>query len=99
MVLSAAANNSALRAKWDGGPRIEAAVRDLNRELSRKIADFEMLLDVIPIGIAVADDPECRNIRANRALANMLGVPEGPIFPRAARMRRSRRIASRREWT
>ena len=56
--------------------RTEAEVRDLNRELSRKVSDFQTLLDVIPIGIAVAGDPECRSITVNPALARMLGVPQ-----------------------
>ena len=68
--------NSALESEVERRARTEAEVRNLNRELSRKVADFETLLDVIPIGIAVANDPECRNIRANRTLARMLGVPE-----------------------
>ncbi len=54
-----------------------AEVRALNRELNLKIADFQTLLDVTPIGIAVADDPECRNIRTNLALSHLLGVPLG----------------------
>ncbi len=69
--------NSALTREVERRVRSEVAVRDLNRELSRRIGDFEVLLDVIPIGIAVADDPECRSIRANRALANMLGMTGG----------------------
>ena len=55
--------------------RAYGEVRDLNRDLHRRVVDFETLLDVSPIGIAVTDDPECRNIRANLALAHMLGVP------------------------
>ncbi|HTS63262.1 MAG TPA: ATP-binding protein [Candidatus Acidoferrales bacterium] len=51
-------------------------VRDLNRDLNRKIVDFQTLLDVSPIGIAVTNDLHCRSIRANRALAKILGVPQ-----------------------
>ena len=54
--------------------RAYGEVHELNRDLHRKIADFQTLLDVSPIGFAVADDPECRSIRANPALAKMLGV-------------------------
>ena len=55
--------------------RAYGELRDLNRDLRRKIVDFQTLLDVSPVGIAVADDPECRQIRANPALARILGVP------------------------
>ena len=36
-----------------------------------------MLLNVLPVGIAVADDPECRKIWMNRTMAAMLKVPMG----------------------
>jgi signal transduction histidine kinase len=55
----------------------EAEVLALNHELTRKIADFKTLLDVIPIGIAVAEDAECRVVRPNPALAAVLGVAPG----------------------
>lgn len=69
--------NAALEEEIGRRRRIESEVRDLNRELNRKVADLETLLDVIPIGIAIADDAECRTLRANPALAEMLGVPRG----------------------
>lgn len=56
--------------------RIEAEVRELNRALKNKIEDFQTLLKVTPVGIAVVNDPECRTIWVNRALSRMLGVPE-----------------------
>jgi PAS domain S-box-containing protein len=55
--------------------RIESEVRELNNELNHKVADFQTLVDVIPIGIAVAADAECRNIEVNPTLADMLGMP------------------------
>ncbi|HXB68780.1 MAG TPA: ATP-binding protein [Candidatus Acidoferrales bacterium] len=55
---------------------IEAKVRELNRELKNKVEDFQTLLAVTPIGIAIASDPECRTIRVNPALSRMLGVAE-----------------------
>jgi signal transduction histidine kinase/sensor domain CHASE-containing protein len=56
--------------------RIEAEVRELNRDLKNKIEDFQTLLKVTPVGIAVASDPECMTIWVNRALSRMLDVPE-----------------------
>jgi signal transduction histidine kinase/sensor domain CHASE-containing protein len=76
--------NSALESEVERRARIEADVRALNRELSRRVADFETLLRVIPIGIAVAEDAQCRTIRVNRALADMLGLPEGANISKSA---------------
>ena len=52
----------------------EYALRDLNRRLALKVEEFELLFNVMPVGIGIAEDPECRSIRANRALAEMLGI-------------------------
>jgi two-component sensor histidine kinase len=57
--------------------RAEADLVRLNRELQRRITEFQTLLDVIPIGIAVAEDPECRHVWANSWLSNLLGVAPG----------------------
>jgi signal transduction histidine kinase len=55
---------------------IEAEVRELNRDLKNKVEDFQTLLKVAPVGIAVASDPECGTIWVNGALSRLLGVPE-----------------------
>ncbi len=55
--------------------RTNDQISQLNRALHEKVADFQTLLDVIPIGIAVSYDPECRNVTANPALLRMLGIP------------------------
>jgi signal transduction histidine kinase len=55
---------------------IEAEVRELNRDLKNKVEDFQTLLKVAPVGIAVASDPECRTIWVNGALSRILGVAE-----------------------
>jgi diguanylate cyclase (GGDEF)-like protein len=52
----------------------EGRLRDLNRELIEKVAEFQTLIDVLPIGIAIARDPECRFIEANPYLAALMGV-------------------------
>ncbi len=53
----------------------EAEIVKLNRDLERRIDELEKLLDVIPIGIAIAQDPECRHIRVNPALTKLLQLP------------------------
>jgi PAS domain S-box-containing protein len=53
----------------------EAKVIKLNQALNRRVKELQTLLEVIPTGIAIAEDPECRTIRANPALAKLLGIP------------------------
>jgi signal transduction histidine kinase len=64
--------------------RAEEQVAHLNRDLQRRLDEFQTLLDVLPIGIAITDDPECRRVWSNRALAGMLHVPQGPKAPHPA---------------
>lgn len=66
--------NDALEKEVERRANAETEARALNSELTRKIADFETLLNVIPIGIAVSDQPEAKSIRLNPALADMLGI-------------------------
>jgi signal transduction histidine kinase/integral membrane sensor domain MASE1/ActR/RegA family two-component response regulator len=49
--------------------RVEA-----NGELRRRVLEQQTLLDVLPIGIGIATDRECRHIRTNRAFAATLGL-------------------------
>ncbi len=52
----------------------EVEIVKLNRDLERRVSELETLLDVIPIGIAIAQDPECRHIRVNSALAKVIDI-------------------------
>jgi PAS domain S-box-containing protein len=54
----------------------EATAR-LNAELHQRIHELQTILDIAPVGINVAQDPECKTITSNRALAEMLGMPYG----------------------
>jgi PAS domain S-box-containing protein len=54
--------------------RAEQETDRLNRELYRRVSDFETLLRVVPVCIAVADDPECRRIWSNPYFARLLDV-------------------------
>ncbi|MCW5976924.1 MAG: PAS domain-containing protein [Bryobacteraceae bacterium] len=53
----------------------EERIASLNRDLKRRVTEFETLLEVAPVGIALANDPECRDITVNPAAAEMLGIP------------------------
>jgi PAS domain S-box-containing protein len=54
--------------------RSETEVNKLNQNLQRRVSELQTLLDVIPIGIGIAEDAECRNIRANPSLAKQLKI-------------------------
>ena len=47
---------------------------DANRELALRIREQDTLLDVLPVGIGIATDRDCRHIRTNRAFAETLGL-------------------------
>jgi PAS domain S-box-containing protein len=49
-------------------------IRSLNRQLEQRVAELETIMQVLPVGVAVSQDPECRTIVGNAALNEMLGV-------------------------
>lgn len=55
---------------------IEARSETKAQEAEQALADLQALLDVVPVGIAIAEDPECRDIRVNRFGAVLLGSGE-----------------------
>jgi PAS domain S-box-containing protein len=54
----------------------ETALHNLNQELQRLLAESQTLLEVIPIGIGIAEDPECTKIRVNQTFAKQLSIPQ-----------------------
>jgi two-component system CheB/CheR fusion protein len=52
----------------------EAENARLTRELERAVEQLRTLLEVAPIGLAVAADPDCRVIQGNKAAAAMFEV-------------------------
>ncbi|MGO9256947.1 MAG: ATP-binding protein [Bryobacteraceae bacterium] len=64
--------------------RAEEKVAQLNRDLQRKLEEFQTLLEVLPVGIAVAEDPACRHIWTNPALAAMLHLRVGQNISKSA---------------
>ncbi|MBG1240908.1 PAS domain S-box protein [Nostoc sp. NZL] len=49
-------------------------ILQLNKDLQRRITELQTLLEVIPIGIGIAEDPECKNIKVNPSFAKQLGI-------------------------
>ena len=49
-------------------------ILQLNKDLQRRITELQTLLEVIPIGIGITEDPECQNIKVNPAFAKQLGI-------------------------
>ncbi len=54
--------------------RAETQVARLNAILRDRIGDLEALLDVVPVGIAIADSPEIRELRLNRRARQLMGI-------------------------
>jgi two-component system, LuxR family, sensor kinase FixL len=68
-------NPELIRSRLTGLAERRRAAEEINRlntDVRRRVTELQTLLDVIPIGIAIADDPECRRIRVNRPLAGLL---------------------------
>jgi signal transduction histidine kinase len=53
----------------------EAEVRRLNSTLNARVEELQTLLDLLPVGIGISRDPECREIRSNKIFAEILGIP------------------------
>ncbi|MEH2009779.1 PAS domain S-box protein [Nostoc sp.] len=54
--------------------QIKEQILQLNKDLQRRITELQTLLEVIPIGIGIAEDPKCQNIKVNPAFAKQLGI-------------------------
>jgi signal transduction histidine kinase len=56
----------------------EREIEELRRGLDMRSGELGILLDRIPLGVALAGDRECRHVRANRALRSLLGLDGAP---------------------
>ncbi len=52
-------------------------IRSLNSQLEQRVAELETIMQVLPVGVSVAQDSACRLITANAALSEWLGVQQG----------------------
>lgn len=53
-----------------------AELERLNRDLGFQIDQLETTMSLVPVGIAICEDSQCKAIRVNRAGGELLGVPE-----------------------
>ncbi|HYX53495.1 MAG TPA: PAS domain-containing protein [Candidatus Limnocylindrales bacterium] len=61
----------------------EEQIRRLNDELRQRLTELETIMQVLPVGVVLAQDPECKVITCNAALSGMLGVPAGSNISRS----------------
>jgi len=54
--------------------RAEEEIVKLNKDLQRRVNELQALFDVIPVGIGIAEDPQCRYIKANPVFARLLAI-------------------------
>ncbi|AFZ24579.1 PAS domain S-box [Cylindrospermum stagnale PCC 7417] len=52
----------------------EEKILKLNQDLQRRVDELQTLLEVIPIGIGIAEDPECQTIKVNPSFAKQLQI-------------------------
>ncbi|WP_017716068.1 PAS domain S-box protein [Kamptonema formosum] len=64
----------ALTSDINARKKAEEEIKKLNQDLQRRVAELQTLLDVMPIGIGIAEDAECKNIRVNPYFAKFLGI-------------------------
>ncbi|MEO5823026.1 MAG: ATP-binding protein [Vicinamibacteraceae bacterium] len=55
----------------------EEQLAEANRDLRHRVAELETLLSLIPVGIGIALDRECRTVQVNPAFATTLGLAVG----------------------
>ena len=52
-------------------------IRELNDQLQQRVAELESIMKVLPIGVAIAHDPNCEVITGNAALNQLLNLRQG----------------------
>jgi PAS domain S-box-containing protein len=59
-------------------------LRVLNGQLQERVAELESIMRVLPVGVAVAHDPDCNVITGNAALSKVLGMEAGDNLSKSA---------------
>ncbi len=69
--------------------RATNSLREVNVAFRRRVEELEAVIDLSPVGIAVAEDAGCRTVRVNRALRDLLELPpiaDPEVTPSPARL-------------
>jgi len=53
----------------------EAEIQQLNQQLHHRVTELQTLFDLLPVGVAIAEDPACRTIHVNPYLSELIRVP------------------------
>ena len=56
-------------------------IRNLNSQLEHRVAELETIMQVLPVGIAISQDPGCETITGNAALYDLLGLKQEDSIP------------------
>jgi signal transduction histidine kinase/ActR/RegA family two-component response regulator len=67
--------NAELRREVAQRVEAEQEIHRLNSSLQHRLDEMNTLVDLLPVGVAIATDATGRDIRANRAFARMLNLP------------------------
>jgi PAS domain S-box-containing protein len=59
-------------------------LRELNQQLQQRVAEMESIMQMLPVGVAVAHGPDCHVITGNAALSEMLGLRQGDNLSKSA---------------
>src|SRR6266851_5393226 len=60
----------------------EEQIRNLNAQLQERVAELEAIMQVLPVGVAVSQDPESTVVTANLALSDLLELATEAIIVR-----------------
>lgn len=58
----------------------ERHAEELNRKLADRVGELQTILNVIPVGVGVSHDPDCRDIRLNPRFLETVGLPADEGF-------------------
>jgi len=69
------ATNERLAREVQQREEAEEEVRRLNESLQNRLTELQVLLDLLPVGIAIAQDSHSSELRTNQAFARFTGTP------------------------
>lgn len=50
-------------------------IQQLNQDLANRVAELQALIDITPVGIAIASTPSCNPMQSNAYIRHLLGLP------------------------